>query len=145
MDPRRSERLSEAIREELDEMISYELSDPRIDTAGVAEVAISPDARTARVRVLMNGDSVSQKQCLDALNGARSYIRRELAQRIDLFRIPELHFEAAVSAQLGSRLEHLLKRVRKGRPRSGEESPADPAEAAQVAEDKLSSQKKPVQ
>jgi ribosome-binding factor A len=145
MDPRRSERLSEAIREELDEMISYELSDPRIDTAGVAEVAVSPDARTARVRVLLTGDAKSQKQCLDALNGAKGYIRRELARRIDLFRIPELHFEAAVSAELGSRLEHLLKRVRRGRPRPADTGAADAGESVQVAEDKLISEKNPVQ
>ena len=117
MDPRRSERVSEAIREELDEMISYELADPRIEAAGVAEVAVSPDARHARVRVLVTGDAASQKQTIEALNGARGYIRRELAQRIDLFRIPDLHFEAAVSAELGSRLTQLMKRVRKGRPR----------------------------
>ena len=136
MDPRRSERLSEALREELDELITYELSDPRIQTAGVAEVAVSPDARHARVRVLMSGDAASQKECLDALNGAKSYIRRELAQRIDLFRIPELHFEAAVSAELGGRLEQLLKRVRRGRPKEDTTS--------QVAEDKSNSEKKPV-
>ena len=137
MDPRRSERLSEAIREELDELISYELSDPRIETAGVAEVAVSPDARTARVRVLLTGDAKSQKQCLDALNGARGFIRRQLAQRIELFRIPELHFEAAVSAELGGRIEHLMKRVKRGRPRTG-----DPV---QVTEDKITSEKNPVQ
>ena len=117
MDPRRSERVSEAIREELDEMITYELADPRIEASGVAEVAVSPDARHARVRVLVTGDPESQKQTIEALNGARGYIRRILSQRIDLFRIPELHFETAVSAELGSRLTHLMKRVRKGRPR----------------------------
>jgi ribosome-binding factor A len=143
MDPRRSERLSETMREELDEMIAYELSDPRIDTAGVAEVTVSPDARQARVRVHLTGDAESQRQCLEALNGAKSFIRRELAQRIDLFRIPDLHFEAAVSTGLGNRMEHLLKRVRRGRPR--EDDGADrPVESAQVAEDKLTSQKKPV-
>jgi ribosome-binding factor A len=121
------------------------LSDPRIDTAGVAEVAVSPDARTARVRVLLTGDTNSQKLCLDALNGAKGYIRRELARRIDLFRIPELHFEAAVSAELGSRLEHLLKRVRRGRPRPADTGAADAGESVQVAEDKLISEKNPVQ
>jgi ribosome-binding factor A len=144
MDPRRSERLAETMREELDEIIAYELSDPRIDTAGVAEVTVSPDARQARVRVLMTGDPESQKHCLEALNGAKSFMRRELAQRIDLFRIPELHFEAAVSAGLGSRMDHLLKRVRRGRPREAAASTAS-GDSTQVAEDKLISQKKPVQ
>jgi ribosome-binding factor A len=136
MDPRRSERLSEAMREELDELIAYELSDPRIQAAGVAEVAISPDGRHARVRVLMTGDAPSQKHCLEALNGAKSYIRRELSRRIDLFRMPDLHFEAAVSPELGGRIEHLLKRVHRGRPRD--------ENSVQVTEDKITSQKKPV-
>jgi ribosome-binding factor A len=144
MDAHRSERLSEAIREELDELISYELSDPRIDTAGVAEVAVSPDGRTARVRVLLPGDAASNKQCLDALNGAKSYIRRELTRRIEIYRIPELYFEAAVSVELGSKLEHLLKRVRRGRPRPDAAPAAEPRDSAQLTEDKLVSQKKPV-
>lgn len=134
MDPRRAERVSEIIREELDELISYELSDPRIQTSGIGEVAVSPDARHAHVRVHLSGDPAAQKQTLDALNGAKGYIRRELAHRLDLFRIPELHFEAAVQAELGSRLGSLLKRVRRGRPR-------DP----QAPDSEASSQKDPVQ
>ena len=117
MDPRRSERVSETIRVELEEMISYELSDPRIEVSAIAEVLITPDGRRARVRVLMPGDAEAQKITLDALNHAKAYIRGELASRIDLFRVPELQFEAAVAADLGARMEHLLKRVRRGRPR----------------------------
>lgn len=121
MDPRRSERLSEIIRVELEEMISYELSDPRIDVNAVAEVLISPDGRRARARLLLGGDAAAQKQTLEALDHAKSYIRRELANRIDLFRMPDLQFESAVSAELGPRLEHLLKRVKRGRPRPDEQ------------------------
>jgi ribosome-binding factor A len=43
MDTHRAERVSEAIREELGEIISYELSDPRIGDAVVTEVLVSPD------------------------------------------------------------------------------------------------------
>jgi len=117
MDPRRSERLSEALREELEELISYELSDPRIHISGVAEVLISPDARTARVRLVMLGDAQSQRETLDALNHAKGFIKRELSQRVDVFRLPEFHFESALPATMSSRVPHLLKRVRRGRPR----------------------------
>lgn len=133
MDPRRSERISEIIREELDEMITYELSDPRIEVSGIGEVAVSPDAKHAHVRVLLAGDKARREQTLQALNGARAYIRRQLAHRLDLFRIPELHFEAAVEGELEQRLGSLLKRVRKGRPRD-----------TQVTEEADTSQKKPV-
>jgi len=132
MDPRRSERVSETIREELEELIAYELSDPRIQISGVAEVLISPDARTARVRLVMTGDVAEQRETVEALNHARAYIRRELSSRVDIFRLPELHFEPAIPAELAPRVHNLLKRVRRGRPRPdatkpGPDPPADPS------------------
>jgi ribosome-binding factor A len=117
MDPRRSERVSEAIREELEELIAYELSDPRINTSGVAEVLISPDARKARVRLILTGHPEEQRQTIEALNHAKGYIKRELTHRLDIFRLPDLSFEAAIPAELGGRVGSLLKRVRRGRPR----------------------------
>lgn len=117
MDPRRSERVSETLRVELEELISYELSDPRIHIAGVAEVLVSADARTARVLLILPGDPASQRDTLEALDHARGFIRQEIAQRVDMFRLPDLRFEAALGGNLGSRAVHLLRRVRRGRPR----------------------------
>jgi ribosome-binding factor A len=120
MDPRRSERLSEALRSELEEILQYELTDPRIDVANVAEVLITPDGKHARVRLNLNGDRAWQEQTLDALDHAKSFIKHELMHRLDLFRLPEIRFEAALSAELPQRVDSLLKRVRRGRPRDGE-------------------------
>lgn len=117
MDPRRSERLSEALREEIEEIVSYELSDPRIDVEAISEVLLSPDSKQAHIRVLTRSGSDRQAETLEALNHARGYLKSELTRRLSTFRVPELHFEAALSADLGSRAEHLLKRVRRGRPR----------------------------
>lgn len=117
MDPRRSERVSEALREELEELIVYELTDPRIQVSGVAEVLMSPDARRAHVRLVLTGEAEDHAQTLEALENARGFLRRELSQRLDLFRLPDLHFEAAMPAALTPRAAHLLKRVRRGRPR----------------------------
>ena len=47
MDPRRSERIAETIREELEEILNYELSDPRIRSARVTEVLWVKISRTA--------------------------------------------------------------------------------------------------
>jgi ribosome-binding factor A len=116
MTDHRVERITEAIREELSEMISYELSDPRVASATVTDVQISPDKRHAFVRVGI-GPGGDKKETLAALDHARNYLRHELSERLDLFRIPELHFEADIATELGPRMDHLLKRVRKGRPR----------------------------
>ena len=128
MDPRRSERLSQAMREELEEMISYEMGDPRIDVQGVSEVLVSPDARKSRVLLILTGDPQKQQVTIDALNHAKGFLRAELGRRLDIFRIPELNFEAAIGAELGARVGHLLKRVKKGRPRPDDPSEKKPVE-----------------
>jgi ribosome-binding factor A len=127
MDPHRSQRLSEALRVELEELIGYELTDPRIDVAGVAEVLLTPDGKHARVRLNLNGDRAWQEQTLEALDHAKGYIRKELAHRLDVFRLPDIRFEAALSAELPERVEQILKRVRRGRPRD-EQPEKKPAE-----------------
>lgn len=119
MDTHRAERVSEALREELGELIAYELSDPRIGDATVTEVLVSPDMRHAQVRVHLGGDA-GEKDTIQALDGARHFLRRQLAERLNLYRVPELHFEADVSPGVAARMEHLLKRVRRGRPREEE-------------------------
>jgi ribosome-binding factor A len=116
MDPHRTLRLAEALREELAELIAYEMSDPRVGDVTVSEVITSPDKRHAQVRIGLAGGG-DPKEALAALEHARSFLRRTLSERLDTFRIPELHFEPDVSVTLGPRMETLLKRVRKGRPR----------------------------
>jgi ribosome-binding factor A len=115
----RLERITEAIREELAEMISYEMSDPRVSSAIVTEVQISPDKRHALVRVRVAEDS-DAKTTIAGLEHAKTFLRRQLAVRLAVYRIPELHFEADVASELGNRMQHLLKRIRKGRPRDPE-------------------------
>ena len=116
MTDHRAERIAGALREELSELIGYELSDPRIGSATVTDVQVTPDKRHAFVRVGVAEGSDAQ-QTLAALDHARNFLRHELAVRLELFRVPELHFEADVATEIGPRLEHLLKRVKKGRPR----------------------------
>lgn len=126
MDPHRKERLAEALREELAELIAYEMSDPRVSDVTVSEVITSPDKKRAQVRVGLIGET-DPAGALEALENARGFLRRELSERLATFRIPELHFEADVSATIGSRMEHLLKRVKKGRPKDAGPEPRDPA------------------
>jgi ribosome-binding factor A len=117
MDSHRSERVSEALREELSEMIAYELSDPRIGQATVTEVLVSPDMKHARVRLHLGDSPREGEETMRALDGARGFLRHQLAERLNLYRVPDLHFEADISPALSGRAEQLLKRVRRGRPR----------------------------
>ncbi len=117
MDTHRTERVAEALREEISELIAYEMSDPRVSSAVVTQVHVSPDLKHAQIQVGFANDAEIEPG-LAALEGARGYLRREVARRLELYRVPELHFEPAIAFQPGSRMERLLKRIRRGRPRS---------------------------
>src|ERR1043166_415917 len=105
MDERRIRRVSEAVREELIELIGFEMSDPRLLSVEVNQVNMSPDGRHAHVLVGLRGDEGTQRDALAALDHARHYLRHELARRLSLRRIPELHFEADSGGGSEDRIE----------------------------------------
>jgi ribosome-binding factor A len=115
MDERRVQRVSEALREELSELIGFEMSDPRLAMVDVTAVEVSPDSRHARVKVGLGGDERQQQDALAALEHARHYLRHELTGRLNLRRIPELHFQPDPWAEAPGRLEILLQRAKKKR------------------------------
>ncbi|MGH9660220.1 MAG: 30S ribosome-binding factor RbfA [Bryobacteraceae bacterium] len=113
MDPWKAQRVSEAIREELAEIVSFELSDPRLAIVDINSVTLLPNRRDASVCVGLHGDETEQHHALEALEHARHYLRHELARRLRLRRVPELHFAADGGDGVPARVEALLKRAKK--------------------------------
>jgi|HubBroStandDraft_6_1064221.scaffolds.fasta_scaffold1520035_2 ribosome-binding factor A len=115
MDERRTRRVSEAVREELIELIGFEMADPRLLPVEVNAVNVSPDGRHAHIIVGVRGDEQVQRAAFAALEHAQNYLRHQLARRLTLRRVPELHFEADLGSTPEDRLERLLARARKTR------------------------------
>jgi ribosome-binding factor A len=118
MDERRTARVSEAVREELSEIIGFETSDPRLHAIEVVDAQVSPDGRHATVRVVVRADEKQCREALAALEGARHYLRHELASRLELRHVPELHFNHERDADVESRIDFLLRRAKKSRGRT---------------------------
>ena len=117
MDERRTLRVSEAVREELCEIIGFETEDPRLLAVEVLEVHVSPDGRHATVRVIIRGTSKEQKESITALEKARHYLRHELASRLSLRHVPELHFDQDNHPDVESRIDFLIKRAKRSKGR----------------------------
>lgn len=124
MEARRSERVAEVLRDELGEIINYELDDPRITAVAVTEVFFPPGARQVHVRLTMQGTAAEQAACLEAIEKARGFIKIQLAERVDMFRMPELKFFADLDPETRRKQSEILRRIRRGRPRPD----PDPAE-----------------
>lgn len=113
MDEHRSQRVSEAVREELSELIGFEMDDPRLADVSVTSAEVSPDMRHAHVKVAIG--ATPEKQAMAALEHAKNFLRHELAARLNLRRIPELHFSADTHSDADSRIDFLLRRARRTR------------------------------
>lgn len=107
------QRLGEALREEIAAMIEGELTDPRIGLATVTEVKVSPDGKSAHVFINVAGAEEDAVETLEGLDAARPYIRRELLDRLRIRHAPDLFFQLDRSQQFESRIDELLRRVKK--------------------------------
>ncbi|MEP7367089.1 MAG: 30S ribosome-binding factor RbfA [Acidobacteriota bacterium] len=129
MEARRSERVAEVLRDELGEIINYELDDPRITPTAVTEVFFPPGARQVHVRLTMQGTAAEQAACLDAVQKAIGFIKIQLAERIDMFRMPEIKFFADLDPETRRKQGELLRRIRRGRPRPDPDPPEKKADS----------------
>ena len=113
----RHERVGEEIAHEINAMLAGELKDPRLEVSVVAsEVRVQPDMKHARVFISVKGTNKEQSDAIKALEHASGYIRRELVERLQLRRVPELHFTLDLSQEHVERIERLLKEMKKDNP-----------------------------
>ena len=111
----RTERVDELLRQEIGEILTREVSDPRIGFATITDVETAPDLRHARVWVSVIGQHGERDETIAALGRAMPFVRRELGRRLRLKRIPELHVRLDDSAERGTRVLHLLHELEEGK------------------------------
>ncbi len=104
----RKARLDERFWQEINSLVSYELSDPRLADIGVSMVDVAPDLSTARVFITPLYEDVDTRQALKGLEAAQGYIRTQLAQRITVRHIPELIFKIDLGYLQARRVDELL-------------------------------------
>lgn len=109
----RSERVAEEIHHEMSLMLAGELKDPRLAAAvSVTEVRMTPDMRTVRVFIQLEGDEESRERAMNGLKAASGFVRHELTERLHLRRSPEVLFVPDNSEEYGHRIDELLKKIK---------------------------------
>lgn len=104
----RPESVGKAIQVALSEILHTETRDPGLSEVTITAVAMSRDLRTAKVYVSVLSGTGAQTQVLERLMGAVSFLRRALAQRVQLRHVPELVFAWDESITQGARIDQLL-------------------------------------
>ena len=104
----RTERVNEQIQRELAGIIQTELKDPRIKLITLTSVDISPDFAQAKIFFTSLEQTGGPKETIKALNQAAGFLRRELARRMTIRVIPQLHFFYDKSVERGVHLSQLI-------------------------------------
>src|SRR6188768_1568831 len=104
----RPERVGEQIRQELSALLAREVHDPGIGFVTLTRVKMSPDLQQARVFYTVIGDAKVQKATAEALTRATPFLRRHIAARVRLRRVPEIRFDFDKSVENQDRIEKIL-------------------------------------
>jgi len=109
---RRPEQLAEVIREEVSQIVGYELEDPRVQGVTVTDVRVSENLRDASVYVTAEGTDAEKAEAMRALQKAAPYVRRQLGSVLNLRYTPELHFVRDTVEESATRVEALLSEIK---------------------------------
>lgn len=111
---KRSQRVSDLLREEIADIIFHKLKDPRIGFVTVTGTDVTDDLKMAFVYIsILKEKEEEKKTTLDILNSAKSFIRSELSKRLKMKFIPSIKFKLDSSIEYGSRIENLLNEIRR--------------------------------
>ncbi len=111
---KRATRVSARLAEELAAALRG-LSDPRLEGVLISRVEMTDDLQSAKVYVRREGggDERAVKAALKALGAAASRLRRATAQALGLRYAPELRFFYDASLDAVTRIEELLREVKR--------------------------------
>jgi ribosome-binding factor A len=108
----RPDRVGDQIRQELSELLSRgAVHDPGIGFITLTRVKVSPDLQVARVYYTSLGDEAARRQTAKALERATGFFRRRVGDRLQLRRVPEIHFQFDESVGHQDRVEQILREL----------------------------------
>lgn len=107
----RQQRTAEQLRIIFSELFLRELSDPRLHGLTVTDVKIDRELEHADIYVSALGDESREDDVTNALSSAEGFLRRELASRIRLRKVPQLHFHWDPSLAHMQEVESILENL----------------------------------
>jgi ribosome-binding factor A len=108
----RYEKVAEALKKEISNIIHDELNDPRLGFVTVTNVELTQDLRYAKVFFSVLGKDQEYKKTKDALDSALGFIRRLIAQRIRLRFTPEIAFKEDRSGEFSIKIQQVLEEIK---------------------------------
>jgi len=106
-------RVETQIQREVDDILLKDVNDPRVKGVTITGVKLTGDLQHATIFYSILDDAPDKVEAAQTgLDKASGLIRREVGQRIRLFKVPEIEFAQDKSVQYGARIDQLINEVR---------------------------------
>jgi ribosome-binding factor A len=114
---KRSERVSDQMKQEIADILMRKIKDPRIGFVTVTDVEVSDDLRNAKVFVSVYGGD--KEASLKGLKSASAFIRTELGRRMRMRFMPELLFRFDGTVEQGAHIMEILRSLEEEKEKKG--------------------------
>ena len=104
------ERLNHAFQEEISMILMREVKDENIKFVTITGVETSNDLSYAKVYYTVLDDNKKEKT-KESLEKAKSFIRKKLAERVEVRHTPELKFIYDTSIEYGNHIDKLIEKI----------------------------------
>lgn len=104
------DRIASNIIKEISYILAYEVKDSDIKFVTVTDCKLSSDLSYAKIYVTVLDDN-KKMTTMKSLNDAKGFIRKQLADRIDIRHTPELEFVFDESIEYGKKIEDIIEKI----------------------------------
>ena len=106
----RLDKVSSLIKEEISLIFLHKIQDQKLGIITVTSVKVSPDLRHAKIYLSVYNREM-RGEVLEKINELKGFIRSELAGRIQIKFVPELHFFIDDTLDYVEKIEGLFKKI----------------------------------
>jgi len=132
---KRGRRVEEQIQRIVSDLLRADIRDPRLRQLIVTDVSVSRDLGVAWIYYTglgtapdEAGDANTQASVVEGLERARGFIRRRLAQELNVRAVPEVRFRPDLAHERARRLDELIDQASSASA-SSDESGDEPGES----------------
>lgn len=108
---KRFDRANSQLQKNIALILQNKMNDPRISPfVYVSEVNVTPDFQYCKVKIALDSDDQKElEETIKVLQKSEGFIKRELADMVDMPHMPKLQFEIDKGTQASIRVNEILK------------------------------------
>ncbi len=111
----RIDKVNAEIQKAISQIITYEMSNPKIQgIITVSKVDTTPDLDYTRVYISIL-DKATRKDVFNEIKHSANFIRREVAKKVILRKMPFLEFKLDESLDYGEKIDSIVDKISKQR------------------------------